>query len=434
MSRGNRILPCRYALVVVTFCLSVLLYVDRACISAAKEPIEKSLALSDEQMGWILSSFALGYALFQAPAGLLADRLGPRKVLSAVAALWSIFTGLTAAAGGYLSLIFVRFLFGAGEAGAFPNMARATLAWIPMSERGIVQGINFSGSRIGAAAAMPLAALMIQAIGWRESFLVLMALGMGWALFWYIWFRDDPSDDPRISRDELEFILVTRQKLDKTEPTTTLKLGTLVASRGVRVMALQYFASNFTFFFCLTWLFPNLKSRFHLPPVQVGLYTAVPLVCGALGNWASGLIVDRIYRSGSWVASRRVPAVIGYILAAGGVLGYISATSPRGSIFWLSIALFGADMTLAPSWSFCIDIGKRHAGLVSGTMNMAGNMGSFATAIAFPYLLRWTGSTAPFFYLAAALNLGAVFVWLLADPRRALEERVLPDPCGVEAL
>jgi len=129
-----------------------------------------------------------------------------------------------------------------------------------------------------------------------------------------------------------------------------------------------------------------------------------------------------------------VPAVIGYILAAGGVLGYISATSPRGSIFWLSIALFGADMTLAPSWSFCIDIGKRHAGLVSGTMNMAGNMGSFATAIAFPYLLRWTGSTAPFFYLAAALNLGAVFVWLLADPRRALEERVLPDPCGVEAL
>ena len=126
--------------------------------------------------------------------------------------------------------------------------------------------------------------------------------------------------------------------------------------------------------------------------------------------------------------------MIVYILAAGGVLGYISATSPGGSIFWLSIALFGADMTLAPSWSFCIDIGKQHAGLVSGTMNMAGNIGSFATAISFPYLLRWTGSTAPFFYLAAALNLGAAFVWLLADPRHALEEPIVADASGVDAL
>ncbi|MBC7783399.1 MAG: MFS transporter [Burkholderiales bacterium] len=409
-------------LVMVTFSLSVLLYVDRAAISAAAEPIQQSLSLSKKQMGWVLSAFALGYALFQTPGGLLADRYGPRRVLAAITAIWSIFTGLTAAAGGYISLLAVRFLFGAGEAGAFPNMARATLSWIPMGERGIVQGINFSGSRLGAAAAMPLAALMIQAIGWRESFVVLMIVGIAWAIFWYAWFRDDPTEDRSIPAAELEYILTHRQKLDTTRPAGALRAGTLLSSGNVWLMAVQYFCSNFTFFFCLTWLFPNLKSRFDLPPVQAGLYAAAPLVCGAIGNWVSGAMVDRIYRSGRWVASRRVPAVLGYLLAAGGVLGYITASSPLPSVMWFSVAVFGADMTLAPSWSFCIDIGKRHAGLVSGTMNMAGNIGSFLTALAFPYLLVWTGSTLPFFFVAAGLNLLGAGLWLLADPRRALEQ------------
>jgi ACS family glucarate transporter-like MFS transporter len=426
----KKMLPRRFILVGITFSLSVLLYVDRACISAAKDPIQKSLLLSDGQMGWVLSSFALGYALFQAPAGLLADRYGPRRVLSLIAAIWSVFTGLTATAGGYLSLLSVRFLFGAGEAGAFPNMARATLSWIPMRERGIVQGINFSGSRLGAAAAMPLAALMIQAIGWRESFIVLMVLGLGWAVYWYIWFRDDPTQDPNIQMQELEFILAERQNLDQSRVAGTMPFKTLVASRDVWLMALQYFSCNFTFFFCLTWLFPDLKSRFNLPPVQAGLCAAAPLVCGAIGNWTSGAMVDRIYQSGRWVASRRVPAVLGYVLATGGVLGYITTTSLMGSVIWFSIALFGADMTLAPSWAFCIDIGKSHAGLVSGTMNMAGNIGSFLTALAFPYLLGWTGSTAPFFFLAAGLNLAAAGLWLLADPRRAIDQQPVLEPAG----
>ncbi len=190
-------LPRRVLLVGVTFCLSVLLYVDRACISAAEQPISISLKLSHEQMGWVLSSFALGYALFQTPAGWLADRYGPRMVLAGIIASWSVFTGLTAAAGNYVAMLLIRFFFGGGEAGAFPNMARATLSWIPMSERGIVQGINFSGSRSGAAAAMPVAAWMIGKVGWRPSFAILMAVGLGWAAFWYLWFRDDPSQDPK---------------------------------------------------------------------------------------------------------------------------------------------------------------------------------------------------------------------------------------------
>ena len=147
-----RSVPRRALLVATTFLLSVLLYVDRACISTAKDAVTGDLGLSELQWSWVLASFAFGYALLQTPSGALADRLGGRAVLTAVVAAWSIFTGLTAAARGFVSLLLVRFCFGAGEAGAFPGMARVVYSWIPVQERGLVKGINFSGSRIGAAA------------------------------------------------------------------------------------------------------------------------------------------------------------------------------------------------------------------------------------------------------------------------------------------
>jgi len=148
----------RWLIVLATFMLSVLLYVDRVCISAAKDLIAKDLQFTNAQMGWVFSAFSLGYALLQTPSGWLADRLGPRRVLAMIVAVWSVFTGLTALASSWTTMLLVRFLFGAGEAGAFPGMSRAVYAWIPMKERGLVQGINFSGSRIGAAVTLPLIA------------------------------------------------------------------------------------------------------------------------------------------------------------------------------------------------------------------------------------------------------------------------------------
>lgn len=417
-------IPKRYLLVFGTFLLSVLLYVDRICISAAKEPITEDLGLTDEQFGWALSAFALGYALCQAPSGWLADRFGPRRVLSAVVTFWSIFTGLTGAAWSYVSLLVTRLLFGAGEAGAFPGIARATFSWIPMAERGIVQGINFSASRLGGAAALWAMPLLIGRLGWRESFLVLMVIGFVWAVFWYVWFRDDPTEHPRIGSGELQHILTTRQQLAADRAgAQPLSLGLLAASRNVWFVSAQYFCSNFTFFFCLTWLFPHMQKTYDLPPLQAGIYASAPLVCGALGNWLSGWLVDRIFGSGRWVLSRRMPAMLGYGLAATGLVASVFMQSPLWSIVWLSAAIFGADMTLAPSWSACIDIGRRHAGVVSGTMNMAGNIGSFVTALAFPYLAKWTGTNTPFFFVAAGLNMAAIGLWLLVRPDCPLEER-----------
>ena len=138
--------PVRFRLIGLTFALSMLLYVDRVAISTARGPIASELRLSDTQFGWVLSVFALGYALFQAPGGLIADRYGARFALTSVVSLWSVFTALTGLAHGYVTLLVYRFLFGAGEAGAYPTCARAFYNWLPVDERGLAQGINFSGA------------------------------------------------------------------------------------------------------------------------------------------------------------------------------------------------------------------------------------------------------------------------------------------------
>jgi ACS family glucarate transporter-like MFS transporter len=419
----NFMMQKRYFLIVNTFILTLILYIDRVCISAAKSPIAESLQLSDKQMGWVLSIFALGYALFQTPSGYIADKFGPRRVLALIVTFWSLFTSLTGAAWNYVSLLFIRFLFGAGEAGAFPGISRAVYSWIPLKERGLVNGINFSGSRLGAAFALPLVAWLITAFGWRMSFVILGLIGFVWALWWYYWFRDLPEDHRSISDKEKKYILANRQKDDVSNLATEkpkLTAGILFGSKNMWLAMLQYFASNFTFFFCLTWLLPHLKTEYELELINAGFYASIPLIFGALGNWFSGWLVDKIYRSGRWTLSRRIPAIMGFVLAAAGLIGSIYMESIYGAVFFLSIAIFGADMTLSPSWAFCIDIGKKYAGTVSGTMNMAGNIGSFITALAFPYLQAWTGSVLTFFITGALLNVFAVFLWLGMKPDRSL--------------
>ena len=414
-------IPKRYLLVASTFSLSVLLYVDRACISTAKDPIVRDLGLSDQQWGVVMAAFAFGYALLQTPSGALADRWGARRILASVVAFWSLFTGLTAMAWNFVSLAVVRFLFGAGEAGAFPGMARVVYSWIPVNERGLVKGLNFSGSRLGAAVTMPFLPWMIERLGWKQSFLVLMVVGFGWSLFWWFWFRDEPTGHPGISRKELQHILDNRQQRTDDGTVHALPVAAMLRSANMWLVMAQYFASNFTFFFTLTWLYPHVKRTYDLGAVDAGFYAMIPLLGGAVGNVFSGWLVDHLYRRGLQGLSRRGPAIVGFGLAAVGLVASVGQATPAGAVAWLTVAVFGADMTLSPSWSFCIDIGGRHAGAVSGTMNMAGNLGSALVGLAFPFLVARYGPKG-FFYAGALLNALAIAAWLLTRPARKLED------------
>jgi ACS family glucarate transporter-like MFS transporter len=412
-------IPLRFVLVFSTFLLTILLYIDRACISAAKGDICSDLGFSMTDFGWIMAIFTLGYALFQTPAGKLADNKGARGVIAGIVAVWSLLTSLTGAAWSYTSMLTIRFLFGAGEAGAFPALSKVVYNWFPIKERGIIQGINFSGSRIGAAFAMPLVAWLIKEIGWRHTFLAFGAIGVLYSLLWYRLFRDKPENTKFIGSEEVAFIQKNRQ-----QPSVGSKVGlpfnTIIESATMWKTMVQYICSNFTFYFSLTWMYPYIQERFHLGLVEAGFYTSIPLIGGAVGNWLAGILVDAIYRRGKWKLSRSMPAIIGFSLSAIGMIMFTLVSSPELSVAFMTLAVFGADMTLSPSWAFCIDVGKENVGAVSGTMNMAGNLGAFVTIIAFPYLFKWTGHYEPFFLICAGLSLVAIIMWSTMNPEKAI--------------
>jgi ACS family glucarate transporter-like MFS transporter len=388
--------PSRRGYVVACLCsLSFLTIVDRVCISAAKTDISADLGISDAVFGWVFGAFAVGYTLMMVPSGWLADRFGPRKTLTLCVLLWSVLTAVTGWVHGTAILLTVRFLFGLAEAGAFPGAARAIATWLPVKERGLAMGLLNTGSRLGAAFGLWGMSLCVLRFGWRLSFLLLGVAGLFWAVLWFTWFRDRPGynlEDPAPTRPQ-----VTDSKL--------------LRSPSVYLILYQYFASQFTFFICFSWLLPYLKTRYRLSGATAGMYASIPLYVGALANWMSGSAVDKVYSMGHRSLSRKLPAICGFGLASVALVAAASIASANGFILFFSLATFGVDLTLSPSWTACADIGGPHTGTLSGAMNMLGSVGSLVSAVAFPLLFGMTGDIKCYFYVAVALNLVAMAGW-----------------------
>ncbi|WP_297087642.1 MFS transporter [uncultured Draconibacterium sp.] len=427
------IIPQRFILVTFTFLISVLMYVDRACIGAAKGSVSDEFGLSNIQWAWVMAAFTLGYALMQNPGGRFADKKGPRLAMTTIITVWSILTALTGAAWNFVSMVVIRFLFGGGEAGAFPTLAKVVYKWYPVKERGIIQGINFSGSRIGGAVAYPIVVALILALGWRGSFFIFGAVGLVFALVWWLYFRNTPEESKLVSAEEKQYILETRQQDDGVKKGNLTFFQTL-KSKNMLLAMVQYIGSNFTFYFTLTWMFPYLKEALQSSGTAASFWAMAPLLGGAVGNWVSGILVDKIYKSGNLSLSRRLPAIVGFSLAALGVVLMTNASTDINKVLFLTLAIFGADMTLSPSWAFCIDIGKENAGAVSGTMNMAGNLGAFTSILAFGYLadgLIKSGVDAKlalagndmFFYICAGLSMVSIVAWFLMNPNKSIEAK-----------
>jgi ACS family glucarate transporter-like MFS transporter len=424
----------RFVLISILFFHSFNTYMDRACIASALDDIIKDLSLSKEMLGLILGIFAVGYALFQVPSGWIADRFGPRKALTIVVSVWSIFTALTGAARNALQMLILRFLFGVGEAGAFPGATQAFFRWLPVKERGLAHGINFSGSRLGAAFSLFLMPWLISVIGWRWTFGVNGLIGIVWATVWLVWFRDNPKDNKKINKAELNYI--EQGRISDFTTTIRASFAEVFTSLNMSLAMLQYFASNVTFFISLTWLPSYIRNQWPDDPNAI-YYSAVPLVFAAFANWIAGSMVTGLFKKGYHVGSRRITAIVGFSL---GVIGLILATqtknigflaTDKAQLYWFvfcfGLATFGVDMTLSPSWAFCNDIGGSNSGAVSGSMNMVGNIGAALSAIIFPLLLNEeTGSANMFFVLAAGLNFVAIATWCFMNPNRTSDKKLSP--------
>jgi ACS family glucarate transporter-like MFS transporter len=425
----------RYVLILILFFHSINTYMDRACIASAADYIVRDLSISTEMLGLILGIFAVGYALFQVPSGWIADHLGARKALTIVVSVWSMFTALTGAARNAMQMLILRFMFGVGEAGAFPGATQAFFRWLPVKERGLAHGINFSGSRLGAAFSLFLMPWLISIIGWRWTFVVNGLIGIVWATVWLIWFRDNPKDNKRINKAELDYI--EQGRVSDFTTTTKSSFAEIFTSMNMSLAMLQYFASNVTFFICLSWLPKYIKDQWPDNPHAI-YYSAFPLIFAAFANWIAGSMVTGLFKKGYHVGSRRATAIIGFSL---GIIGLILATQTRNldflatdkaQLYWFvfcfGLATFGVDMTLSPSWAFCNDIGGANSGAVSGSMNMVGNIGAALSAITFPLLLNEeTGSANAFFMLAAGLNSVAIVSWCFMNPNRTSDKKLSPE-------
>ncbi|MBI1897790.1 MAG: MFS transporter [Acidobacteria bacterium] len=409
----------RWRVVASVFVLAFITIVDRVCISAAKAEMSRDLGISNLTFGMVFGAFALGYGVLMVPSGWLADRWGPRRFLTLIVSLWSIFTALTGLVNRVGPLVAVRFAFGLAEAGAYPTAGRAIYNWCPARERGLALGLLHAGSRVGAAFGLAVMSLSVVHFGWRMSFYLLGTIGFLWASYWYLWFRDDPRDKASVSAAELKLIENGRGA-QPLKPRQGTNWRLFFASRNVYLILGQYFASNFTFFLCFTWLLPYIQDRYGLPPTEAGLYASVPLYCGAFATWIGGVFVDAIYRRGRWRMSRALPAAAGFGISAASLIGAGYMTRPAAFTLCFALATLGVDLAISPSWSVCADVGREYTGTLSGAMNMVGSLGSFTSSIAFPYLLGVTGSVHSYLYTAAALNLLAFACWLGIHPERAL--------------
>ena len=411
----------RYVVVAFAFALSVITYIDRVCIAAAAPTIVAELGLSRVEMGAVFSAFTLAYALFEIPGGWWGDVHGARRVLTRIVIWWSAFTALTGAVWNFLSLVACRFLFGAGEAGAFPNCTRVFSRWMPATERGRAHGLIFTGSRLGGSLTPYTVIALMAVIGWRSTFVAFGALGLFWAAAFYSWFRDEPAEKASVNQAELELI---RGEDPAPQGPPRVPWRALLSSSNLWAICLMYGFMFYGWYFYITWLPTYLQEARGLSPAQSGLYAGLPLLFGAFGCLLGGMLTDALVRRRGLKFGRRAVGLLGLLAAGAFLLTSVFLSHPLHAILAISLSAFCNDLALSACWAVCIDTGKHYAGTVSGAMNTFGNLGGTLSPFLVGIFLERFGSWELPFFVASGTYLFAALFWLRIDPTEPLGEPV----------
>jgi ACS family glucarate transporter-like MFS transporter len=360
----------RYWVVVFALALAMIMYIQRVAISAAAPYITKEFNLTNTEMGWVFSAFAASYALMEIPMGLMGDKLGVRRILTQVVLLWSLFTALTGAAWNLASLLVIRFMFGTGEAGCFPNLTRMLSAWLPVGERVKAQALMWAFGRWGGALAPPIALLAITQLGWRWGFVSLSLLGVAWVAIFLPWFRNDPADHKGVNAEELKLLEGSRQLVLHDHGMPWYRL---LMQRDIAFLGLQYFGFSYTWYFYVTWL-PTWLQRVHgLTKLETAGYAMLPLALGGVGSIVSGMLPLSIPRK--WVA------IGGFTVTGILILIIPGVHDVKVAMALMALASFSSDLTMPISWNTCVEIGKQYTATVASTMNMLGNFAGFAAPL-----------------------------------------------------
>ncbi len=417
----------RWLLICWMFVISAVAYLDRVNISIAGRSIEQEFKLDHVHLGWVISAFLLGYALFQASGGRLADRFGPRKILTLGTMWWALFTALTAfvPAGwphALMLLVSVRFLLGMGEAAVYPASNRLVGSWIPSRERGLANGWIFAGVGAGAGIAPPLIAYILIHDGWRWSFWISALIGILAGAIWMVIARDTPEKHPWIDAQEAAMI---RAGLPASAKATRepLPWRVILGNKNVRMITFSYFCYGYVAYVFFSWFFIYLSNQRGLDLKSSSYYGTLPFLGMAAGSPLGGWISDRVAKQHGNRAGRCGVACGSLAIAAIFVAVGTYAKDARIASVILAGGAGALYLSQSAYWSVTSDIAGQSAGSVSGVMNMGNQFGGAATASLTPLIAKhfdWGTS----FLVAAALCAAGSLTWLGVDPQQELTPEV----------
>jgi MFS family permease len=432
----------RYKVLAWASALSMITYVDRVCIKRVGADMRSALDLSTQEFGWVFSAFGLAYSLFEVPSGWLGDRFGPRRVLCRIVLCWSLFTALTGLVwkfsldSGYviaigwwgneiplvfnslMLLVIIRFLFGAGEAGAYPNIARALRNWFPYRRRGLAQGCLWMCGRWGGAIAPALVSVFALGFGWRGAFVAFGVLGMLWVIAFAYFFRDSPAEHPGVNDAERAVILGEARESAAPPP---LSWKAMLKSPTLWCLSLMYFCSNAGWCFFITWDEEYYKNVLHLDGTALSVASGAPLFFGGIACLLGGLGTDRMVRILGRRWGRTLQGLVSYALGGLFFVFALAAQEPWIAVLCLCTASFLKDFAMAVSWSTCIDIGHRYSGTVAGFMNSIGNMGTAVSPPIVEALVRGDGGQWRWaLAYSACMFFTASVGWAFINPRKVI--------------
>ncbi len=413
-SYSPRYVKYRHRVLALLATLSVITYLDRVCISVAGPRIQDEFGLGAEQWSLVTGAFAISYALFEIPSGYLADTFGARAMLVRIVLWWSLFTTLTGFAGRLWSLVVIRFLFGAGEAGAYPTAATVIFRWFPPLERGRSFGAVLLCGQFGAAIAPPLIVPIQAHVGWRASFFGFGLVGVLWCAAWWRWYRNSPQDMAGITPQEREEIGPPATAAGHALPWRALR-----SNRSVCALMAATFCYLYASYFFLFWLPTYLVRARGFTEGQTRL-SALPFIVGMIANLTGGLARDAAMRRWGATWGARSVGLAGLAVAAAAALAALASRSGFAALAWLALCYAGITFQQPTVFTTCIDIGRQYSGAVAGCMNTAGAVGGLVSSFVFGYLIqRFHGYDAVLMSIAAVLLLGSL-MWFLIDSTETL--------------
>ena len=399
--------------------LGMVTFLDRINISVAGSSIMHDLNLSPSEWGWVQSAFILSYGLMQIPMGALGDRFGHRKILAAIVLWWSAFTAFTGLAGGLASLLVIRFMFGIGEAGSSPCSTGVISRWFEKGEVGKAQGYVWAASRMGGALTPFVVIPVMMWVGWRAAFYLLGALGVIWAVVWYVWYRD--RGERKEVRGER---IVQTQSTSEADTSLTSHLLLLTSNKQFWLICGMYFFYAFGSWFFFSWFPTFMELGRGFDKTELTYAVAVPFIMSMIGNIAGGHLTDKLTNRYGIKVGRK--ALGSTSLAVSAVCMFLAAFIPGKMAVFVFLSLcFGIfDLMLPSAWALCIDLGKHHAGTLSGAMNTAGNIGGFCCGILFGELVQQSGNyNLPLYMIAVMLIVSAVLFAFINPEKPIIREK-----------